>query len=286
MSERGPRRPEVLRPVTPPDPTLSTSPVPQTRSYIARSFGPAATSNIRETARSMTELEAEADSAAHPQAPESYYPRADETRKLLKGVESWKFVEDDPTWGYYVFVTVYSGNAREKLPQALANWVKIVQKCLSIGTLPVYSDEAFRRFGFKVVEDGDALDGASVDRVREEFRAQIRGLHLGENDDDDSATSDFMPPARNQACFLLDEAAITMLADISSLPDDAVDFYRTYNCKTVTVVDGFWDRSRQDPRETYRGVGQLAVTGLVDFYLNLTMSANAGAMQDLHPING
>ncbi|PKY09341.1 hypothetical protein P168DRAFT_34932 [Aspergillus campestris IBT 28561] len=263
MSGRG-QRPEEPRPITPPDPTLATRPVPPTRSYIARSFGPAATSDIQRTARSMTELEAEADPATHPQAPENYYPSVDETRKLLKEVENWAFVEDDPTWGYYVFVTTYSDSAREKLPQALANWVKVAQKCLSIGTLPIYSDEAFRRFKFNVVEDRDALDGASVDRVREEFRAQIRGLHLGEgdNEDDDPGTSGFMPPARNQACFLLDEAAITMLADIGSLPDDAVRFYRTYNHKTVTVVDGFWDRSRQDPRETYRGVGQLAVAGI------------------------
>lgn len=62
-------------------------------------------------------------------------------------------------------------------------------------------------------EDQDALDSASV---HEECSAQSKGLRLCEKHGDDEPTgmSGFIPPARNQACFLLDEAAIDMLAEI------------------------------------------------------------------------
>lgn len=157
----------------------------------------------------------------------------------------------------------------------------MVQKSSNFETLPIHLDEAFRRFKFNVIEDSDALDGASVDRVREEFRAQIKSLRLCE-----VYYGGFKPPSRNQACFLPEEAAINMLADADCLPDDALEFYQSCYCKTITVVDGFWNREQQGSGETYRGAGQLALSGLVDFYVDLTTSVNAGAMENLHPIDG
>ncbi|KAI9923739.1 hypothetical protein ASPWEDRAFT_45676 [Aspergillus wentii DTO 134E9] len=173
----------------------------------------------------------------------------------------------------------------------MANWVKVVEKSLTIETFPIYSTEALRRFKFNVIQDQDALDGAPVDRVRGEFHAQIKGLRLREKNGDDEDQDDptgisaFLPPARNLACFLLDEAAINILADISNIPDDLLEFLRIFKNKTITIVDGFWDRLRQKNQESYRGVGQLDISGLVEFYTEVMIRANAGAMADLHPIN-
>lgn len=76
-----------------------------------------------------------------------------------------------------------------------------------------------------------------------------------------------------------------MLAAISDLPGDSVEFCIAYNPRTITVVDGFWDRSRESPHETYRGVGQLGVSGLPELYMDLTRTADRGATRDRHPID-
>lgn len=135
------------------------------------------------------------------------------------------------------------------------------------------------------VNDQDALDGAPVDRVREKFPALIKILRLDEKSDyfDDTVkTLGYVPLARNLACLLLDEAVIEILAVISDLPEDTVEFCIVYNPKTITVVDRFWDRSRESPHETYRGVGQLGVS---EFYMDLTRTADRGALRDRHPID-
>lgn len=186
-----------------------------------------------------------------------------------------------PLGATFVFVTAYSVPAGDKLPQAMNSWVKVVQKSLGLGILPIYLEEAFRRFEFNVVEDQDDLGGASVDRVRAEYRDQTRGLCLDENDyyDDTVEKSGYVPSARNLANFLLDEAAI------GDLPNDTAEFCIAYNPRSITVVDGFWNRSRQI-QGTYRGIGQLGVSGLAGFYMALAMTADTGAMMDLHPIDG
>ena len=98
-------------------------------------------------------------------------------------------------------------------------------------------------------------------------------------------TLGYVPVAQNLAFLLLDKAVIEMLAVISDLPEDTVEFCIVYNPKTITVVDRFWDRSRESPHETYRGVGQLGVSGLPEFYMDLTRTAVRGAMRDRHPID-
>ncbi|KAI9933733.1 hypothetical protein MW887_004805 [Aspergillus wentii] len=287
MTGRG-RSNQTARPINPPDPSLATRPVPEMRHYAFTSFGPAATGDAPVTP--IQELERQADYATFPGDVDLYSVTMDVILNLLKETEAWQSIENDPTWGYYVFVIAYSDNARTKLFQAMANWVKVVERCLTIETLPIYTAEALRRFKFNLIQDQDTLDGASIDRVRAEFRAQIRGLCLreknGDDEDQDNPISAFLPPARNLACFILDEAAIDMLAGISNIPDNLLEFLQVFKNKTITVVDGFWDPSRQNPWESYRGVGQLALSGLVEFYTDVTRSANAGAMADLHPING
>lgn len=82
-------------------------------------------------------------------------------------------------------------------------------------------------------------------------------------------------PLGTRHAFLSTEAAISMLADADCLPDGALEFYQSRNCKVITGSG-----------ETYSGTGQLALSGLVDFYVDLTTSANAGAMAELHTIDG
>lgn len=101
--------------------------------------------------RSIAELEFEADPAAYPGRLEEYCPSSDDIYQLLKEVEYWTFVENDPTWGYYVLVTAYTVDAQNKLSQVMASWVEVVQKSLSLGPLPIYSEDAFRHFKFMVL---------------------------------------------------------------------------------------------------------------------------------------
>lgn len=58
-------------------------------------------------------------------------------------------------------------------------------------------------------------------------------------------------PARNEACFLLDEDAIGMLADASFFPDEPVKQFNMYEHKTVRVMGVFWNHI-QGPLGAYR----------------------------------
>ena len=76
-----------------------------------------------------------------------------------------------------------------------------------------YTDEAYRRFKLRVLEDEETLSGTSDDRIREKFRAQLRTpQQFNENDW-------IRPPARNYAYLLLDEPTVSVLADLS-FPND------------------------------------------------------------------
>jgi hypothetical protein len=83
------------------------------------------------------------------------------------------FLERDPTWGFYIFVTDYSAKVSENIPQAMETLMGVVQRGLRYWTCPPYAEEAFRRFKLDLVEDQAALEGASYDRIREEFRALV-----------------------------------------------------------------------------------------------------------------
>ncbi|RJE16526.1 hypothetical protein PHISCL_11137, partial [Aspergillus sclerotialis] len=90
--------------------------------------------------------------------------------------------------------------SRERLPQAIANLVKAIHRRLGRFAVPIYAQEAFKRFKLSVIQDEDALSNASDDRLRDEFRAQIRGLQLSDNEEDL-----IHPLARNMACLVFDE---------------------------------------------------------------------------------
>jgi hypothetical protein len=83
----------------------------------------------------------------------------------------------------------------------------------------------YRRLRLDVVEDQEALEGASVDRVRECFRVLVRSFELSDNEDE------YPPPARNLVCFVLDSERVDMLADLDVF-DDSMQVLRVHEkCK-------------------------------------------------------
>lgn len=85
---------------------------------------------------------------------------------------------DDPTWGFSVFVTSYSSEAQEKLPRALENWNRAQTLWIEHDIHePAYHDKVtlIKRFKLDLVR-GESLEGASDDRIRQDFRAWMAGL--------------------------------------------------------------------------------------------------------------
>ncbi|KAH0001708.1 hypothetical protein KCU78_g14742, partial [Aureobasidium melanogenum] len=294
MTGRGKAAAPSSRPVTPVDQTLISRPVPRRRNFVPRSFGPGAAGDIRSRVNPIHDLLASADEAtyvpthAHGTNVMSYSPSGDDVRHLLKDCADWESVSfrsdermppPDPTWGFTVFVTAYDDRSRAQLSQAMQNWIRVQERKLENGyTLPAFAAEAWKRFKLDVIEEQEALDGASDDRVRAEFRALVRGKELSDDDDQ------FLPPARNQACLVLDAAAITMLADLkfaTELKDDRAAFE---NMK-IRAIDIHWNRP-QSTASNYRGIGQLPIDALARFYHLLTSGPDSGYMEGMHPLDG
>lgn len=285
---------------------------PQTRLFPIQSFGPGAAADICTTARSLRDINAEVTPEMYTQAGlRDYDAKHDETRELLKEVENWSRVdysgddneegkEDaDPTWGYYVFITDYSTYTDEHLSGAIENLIKVVQRSLTRFTIPPYARETFHRFKLDVIQDKDILDGASDDRIREEFRAQISGMKLF-NDVGGLCYT----PARNMVCLVFDRETIEMLSSLS-FPEDVEEDFDKFRKNTVKVLDncyrgedGPFYGERAFPRiktasyrvigslvPTYRGVGDCPIASLDRFYMFITSGANPGAMEDMHPIS-
>lgn len=229
-------------------------------------------------------MQAQADPATY-YDPTLYNPTLDEVIGLLREIEGWeqvsfwedKYVDRNPTWGYYASVTNYSGYALENIHRAIENLMKVVQRDLRLYTLSAYADEAFHRFKLDVIEDRDNLDGASDDRIREEFWALIRGLNLCDLCDNKGI---FAPPARNVACLVLDEATISTLANLC-FPENPMDDYEAFSDVTIKAVDIWCQRSSANPESSYRGVGNCPIVAL-DWLMS---GGNSGAMEDLHPMN-
>lgn len=102
---------------TPPDLTLTTNPVPRTRTFALRSFGPSATPNIRALVHSPQDVRAEADPATYlnpmgrtalPDTPGWNLPGIRRDLATSLGV--------DLTWGFHVFVVDYAPDTLEKIP--------------------------------------------------------------------------------------------------------------------------------------------------------------------------
>ncbi|ODM19646.1 hypothetical protein SI65_04631 [Aspergillus cristatus] len=199
----------------------------------------------RELVRRPRDLHAEADPATYvnPMDARIFPKLQDEIYKLLEEVELREVVFNeaeeilarDPTWGFYAFIMDYPPDMLEKIPQAMENLIEVTRRNIRAQSTSAYTEEAFRRFKLGVVEDKEALSGASDDRVRAEFRAQLRTLQqLGENDF-------IRTPARNYACLVLDKPTVFMLADLS-FPDNMRDDWPHFHVKAIRIVDAWWKR--------------------------------------------
>lgn len=152
----------------------------------------------------------------------------------------------DPTWGYYVFVTSYTESAQE-LEAAIEVLVQLTLRNLRHLSPSLYSEEVSKRFKLDAIQNREALEDASEDRVREEFRAQLRGLGMREGDIMSRVTGS----NHSSACILLDGCAISQLSCIS-LPlneeENEID-----NGVYVTMIDPKWDYPIQPYPNTVKG---------------------------------
>jgi hypothetical protein len=128
--------------------------------------------------------------------------------------------------GFWVFITEYSPLALEKILQAIENLVKVIERNLGL-SLPAYTSEAAHRFKFDVVQDKEALEGASDDLIRGEFKSLLRGLNL--MDEEDCPTPML---GSTIACLVLDKKAITILAALQFDEEDTLKDYCTFKRKT------------------------------------------------------
>lgn len=239
MTGSGPRAAPPMRPPSPADPTLATTPVPRKRRFPLRSFGLGAASDIQQTVTSLRELE---DAAAIDPASQTIF--ADEAHGLLNVVSRWEQtshwrdgrpVEWDSTWGYYLFLTDYAQTTKYNVSRAVEKLLE-VQRSQILGAsgqrANLFSYEAYHRLKLDLVEDPDAVQDASVDCVRENFRALVRSLEL-QDDDSDGFPS---PPPRNGVCFLLDASKVEMLANLTFHDNDPKRDARAFEqCKLLAV---------------------------------------------------
>lgn len=261
------RRAPPARPTTLTDHTLQSRPAPYKHRFPIRSYEPGAAVDIRERTTSTEALRYAASTSLASQTLEAV-----DNSDLLKVVEQWencsmwsdgRVVESDPTWGFYIMVTDYSQTVMNNLDQAMENLLRVQHRHLKVDADPpgVFANEAYRRLKFDVITDQEALNGASGDRVRECFRAHVRGLELWDD------PSEFMPPSRNYACLVLDGEKIEMLANLSFQEDDVQEFFTFRACK-LKAIDIFWERP-ETTRSSYRGVRELGINSLSRTYMLL-----------------
>ena len=272
--------------------------MPNTRIFTTRSFGPGAVPSIRDLVRSLEAVQEDSDPATYINPGQAQFfarggNNSDEIWRLLRAVqdiqrreplnEAEKITGRDPTWGYYVFVTDYSRDVVEKIPQAVDHLIEVTRRGMRAESTSASSDEAYRRFKLVVVLDEEVLSGASDDRVREEFRAHLRMLGMLQWLDEQGSLigphDSIELPARNYACLVFDRSAVFMLADIF-FPEDIKEDYTLFERKAIKVVDAWWKRPATNVT-SYRGVGRCPITFLPGFYEELTDRANSGAMEDL-----
>jgi hypothetical protein len=267
MTGRGKAGLPPLRPTTPTDPTLTSRPVPRKRAFPIRSFGPGA--SIDTSLAESHDWDAKRafwkglDRAAAAESKNSNRNTSD-VRHLLDTVKFYDettYREDgafipEPTWGFYVFLTDYDQATRDNIPQAMENWVKAIQRGLrprSPDGSKVYSDEAFRRLRLDLVDDEEALNHASIDRVRECFRALVRSFELADGE------NEWAGPPRNSTCLVLNARRVQMLADLtfSEDEDDFKQICAFLDCY-VTAVDIGWQRPEMT-RDDWRGFRDLEI---------------------------
>jgi hypothetical protein len=265
MSGRGIRGNSKFRPPSPTDPTLESRPVPRKRRFPIRSFGPGTAADIKETCIPLEELDRAFENSSI--AADDLHAGAH--RVLLQCATKWEktsFRDDnrpfewDPTWGYCFFLTDYTQAVKDKVPRAIENLVRVQRRKLRADTAAAnpYATELYRRLRFNVVEDQEALEGASVDHVRECFRALVRSFELIDDEDE------YPPPARNLVCFVLDGGVVESLANLEFFDDYMQELKVHERCK-LQAVDINWKRPEMS-RDSYRGARLLEIPSLARTY--------------------
>ncbi|KAF4456828.1 hypothetical protein F53441_1125 [Fusarium austroafricanum] len=245
MTGRGPAN------YPPPTPQLETRPVPRERLLPVHSLGPGATPDILNLIQPIDELIASVDSES--------YKSYDQVCRFLQDVEH----QDDPTWGFYVFFTLYTTGALENIESAVSS-----------------------RFKLDILQEREALEDASNDRIREEFNSRIRALDLWadfpEDKDENENPCRPLSPSRLVVCLVFDEAIILQLAGLSS-PSDPVDDYKAF-AKTVKIkiIDRVWRRP-ESGRGSYPGVDACLVHLLPEVYRS-TSIGDSGTMYYMNHI--
>ncbi|SPJ91957.1 uncharacterized protein FTOL_13611 [Fusarium torulosum] len=282
----------------PRDPSLNSRPVPHKRSFNVRSFGPGADPAIQRIARPVGDVDLNIRPSNYSDDPEfdsqvfemerphnpwvrdnedwlGYKMRSDDNRKLLSTVEDYQNktrgplgqAGTDPTWGYYIFVTAYSDEARQQLGPAVDALVRLTIRSLRSTSISAYCEEAIKRFKLDVVEDKEALENASEDRVREEFCAQLRGLGMLEDD----LMFRGIGPSRFTACILFDEETIERLSEISFSIYVEKDEWQVEEM-SLRLIDPKWDYPAEPYPEAiedgvpYRGADNCLVTDIAELY--------------------
>jgi hypothetical protein len=246
------------RPTTPSDPTLLPRSPPWKCRFPLRSFGPAAAPDIKQKTTSIGAPDDQA--GASPGA-----PNAESSCKLVENFTKWesgaswydgKMMDEDPTWVFGLMLVDYSQAARDNVERAMDNLLRLQEQVLGANADPpdVYADEIYRRMRFDLLEDRDALQGATFVRVRQCYLAYLRELDLWDD------TGRYRPePQRYHVCLVLDASKIEMLVN---LPFRNVKASGT--CK-LSAVDVFWRRP-ETTNDPYRGVREIAVDMLIDTY--------------------
>lgn len=262
-----------MRAPSPVDATLQTRALPRKHRFPLRSFGPGEASNMQQTVTSLWKLE---DAAADDPASQTMF--ADGARGLLASVFRWEQtnhwrdgrpVELDPTWGYYLFLTDYDRVTEDNVKRAVKNLLEVQRRQLlgaSGERANLFSKEAYHRLKLIVVEDQEALQDASVDRVRENFRALVRCLEL-QDDDSDGFPS---PPPRNGVCLVLDAGKVEMMASLTFTDSDPKGNMRALEQCKLLAVDIHWKRPAMT-RNEYRGCRELEIGMLDSVYSDLNI---------------
>lgn len=313
MTARGPNANPVPK-LPGPDPTLETHPVPWERHFHVRSFGPGADSGIRQQVRSLEELDqqlAESGFQGPIRKPKDY--RDAKTRDILKYIihegninhsKDNLDLAPDSTWGLYILVTAYSDIAQRNLELAVHRLVETIRRYFLANTtqpFAAYGEEAFKRFKLSMIQDKDALEDASDDRVREEFNAHVRSLDFFDNISEwdeilakrhgpDKMNRPFAPNSFD-LCIVLDEAKIEELSALS-FPDDPEKNRETLAEVTVKMVDRLWRYPNEASLETgfgprgnmkfFTGIDQCPIYDLPFIYHRLSWHAG---MDDMFPLS-
>jgi len=284
-----PTRPTTL-------PAADSLPLPEEKLFTAiRSIGYGAAADIRSRVRTVKDIKQSVGDLRRGSR-EWYQVLLEEVETFAERCHHDEEIEppNDPTWGFRVFVTSYSPTAREKLPRAFTNWIRAQELSLQhmIGQ-PELRQEVLKRFKLDIVED-ESLENASDDRVREEFRAWMKGLGFTPREEEqDEVSVALLSTVHNPSeniCLALDEASITMLADITF--GEPKDDLQRFEGLTVRAIDGTWRRPAEAKvNETYRGVGDVSIIGLAELFKVMASPEGGGhsflgIMHDLHPLKG